>query len=214
MRHPQLAAALVAGAAAIVSAPNLGAAEIDPTLPDPAPGSCDGRPAAFHAERAKEVAERAFSRSRWRDRTPARAREERAWRRHKRCVRLDGMRERVVEHRAAREEAFRRYRELRLQWGSCRAAAPAGSDSVRDCIRGGATEHDQSYSYLLAVASCESELNRLAANPSGASGLFQFMPSTWATTPYAGRSIWSARAQALAAAWAFRQGRAAEWECA
>ena len=44
-------------------------------------------------------------------------------------------------------------------------------------------------------------------------GLFQFNPSTWAGTPYGGQSIYDGRAQALAAAWMWSQGRKGEWTC-
>lgn len=65
------------------------------------------------------------------------------------------------------------------------------------------------------MAKCESSYNPNAYNPSGASGLFQFMPSTFAGTPQgkAGDSIWDPVASAEAAAWMYSQGRQAEWEC-
>lgn len=68
-------------------------------------------------------------------------------------------------------------------------------------------------SWMYRVAGCESTWNPYAHNSSGASGLYQFLPSTWATTPYGRHSIWSAKWQALAAAWMLRQGRSREWEC-
>lgn len=67
--------------------------------------------------------------------------------------------------------------------------------------------------WMRRVPGCESRWSVGAYNPSGASGLFQFMPGTWATTPYGRRSIWSARWQAHAAAWMVLQGRTGEWVC-
>lgn len=69
---------------------------------------------------------------------------------------------------------------------------------------------------MVRVASCESGLNRLAKNPSStASGLFQFLyPSTWATTPYAGKDVWSAKWNALAAAWLYKNSGPGPWVCA
>lgn len=48
---------------------------------------------------------------------------------------------------------------------------------------------------------------------SGAAGLFQFLPSTWASTPYARFSVWSPYASALAAGWMHQAGRGGEWTC-
>lgn len=48
---------------------------------------------------------------------------------------------------------------------------------------------------------------------SSASGLFQFLPSTWASTPYARLSVFSPYANALAAGWMHANGRGGEWTC-
>jgi hypothetical protein len=68
-------------------------------------------------------------------------------------------------------------------------------------------------SALWQKAQCESSLSPLSRNLSGASGLFQFLPSTWATTPYRSFSIWSPYANALAAGWMHEHGRGGEWVC-
>jgi hypothetical protein len=68
----------------------------------------------------------------------------------------------------------------------------------------------------MAVASCESGLNPNAYNSSsGASGVFQFLPSTWRTTPYAGYSPFNAWANIHAARSVFvRDGYSwGEWSC-
>jgi hypothetical protein len=62
-------------------------------------------------------------------------------------------------------------------------------------------------------ARCESTLNPYAANASGATGLYQFLASTWRSTPFARFSIYSPYAQALAAGWMIRAGRGSEWAC-
>jgi hypothetical protein len=64
---------------------------------------------------------------------------------------------------------------------------------------------------LYRVMMGESGGNPYAHNASGASGLFQFIPSTWRSTPYGGCSIWDAKSQCYAAAWMFSQGRQREW---
>ena len=67
---------------------------------------------------------------------------------------------------------------------------------------------------MLAVAQCESLLDPYATNAwSGAAGLFQFLPGTWATTPWAGDNIYDPVANANAAAWMWSVGRRNEWVC-
>jgi hypothetical protein len=68
-------------------------------------------------------------------------------------------------------------------------------------------------SELWRKARCESHLWRYARNPSGASGLLQFLPSTWASTPYARFSVYDPYANALAAGWMHAHGRGGEWVC-
>jgi hypothetical protein len=71
---------------------------------------------------------------------------------------------------------------------------------------------------LLRVAWCESRYNPGAYNTSsGASGLFQFMPRTWAANSvragYAGASVFDAVANANTAAYMFRNNQAWQWTC-
>lgn len=65
------------------------------------------------------------------------------------------------------------------------------------------------------VAACESGGSATAQNASGATGLFQFMPSTFAATPQgrAGASITDPVASAQAAAWMYSQGQQGAWSC-
>lgn len=70
-----------------------------------------------------------------------------------------------------------------------------------------------SCSTLWRKAGCESHYSPTAQNASGAAGLFQFLPSTWASTPFAAFSIWSPYANALAAGWMHAHGRSGEWVC-
>jgi len=85
--------------------------------------------------------------------------------------------------------------------------------SVLACIDRAAHLHRVNRWMLRRRAWCESTMNPLASNGTHI-GLFQFLPSTYATTPYAGRgSIWSAKWNSLAAAWMQRVGRGNEWTC-
>ena len=68
-------------------------------------------------------------------------------------------------------------------------------------------------SWALRVANCESHYNPLAINrSSGASGLFQFMPSTW-NSNFPGQNIWDPYAQARAALVFYNAGRQSAWTC-
>ena len=69
--------------------------------------------------------------------------------------------------------------------------------------------------WALRVAMCESGYNPYAVNPSGASGLFQFMPATWRATPQgsAGASVFDPKANAEAAAWLYNRSGPGQWSC-
>ncbi|HEU0164095.1 MAG TPA: SH3 domain-containing protein [Thermomicrobiales bacterium] len=90
----------------------------------------------------------------------------------------------------------------------------SGSTDIVSIIYAAADRYGQSRADMLRVATCESNLDPNAVNPSsGTSGLFQFMPSTWASTPYADQSIFDAYANANAAGWMWSVGRRGEWQC-
>ncbi len=92
--------------------------------------------------------------------------------------------------------------------------APAAGGSIESIIYAAADRYGQPRADMLRVARCESNLNPNAVNASsGASGLFQFMPGTWASTPYANQSIFDAWASANAAGWMWSVGRRNEWTC-
>lgn len=68
---------------------------------------------------------------------------------------------------------------------------------------------------LAQVRYCESTniVQPCVIGDSGEVGPFQFMPSTWATTPYAHLDPCNPPTAALAAAWMVSQGRWLEWTC-
>lgn len=94
-------------------------------------------------------------------------------------------------------------------------APPANDESgIIGIIYAAADRYGQPREDMLRVARCESNLNPNAVNPtSQASGLFQFLPSTWETTPYADQNIFDPVANANAAAWMWDNGRRNEWVC-
>ena len=88
------------------------------------------------------------------------------------------------------------------------------SNDMVQIIYDAAAMYGQSGDDMLRVAQCESGLNPSAVNSSSnASGLFQFLPSTWATTPYASQDIFDPVANAEAASWMWSEGRRNEWVC-
>jgi hypothetical protein len=85
---------------------------------------------------------------------------------------------------------------------------------IIEIIKEAARRHDQPAADMVRVGRCESNLDPRALNPSGPyHGLFQFLRSTWASTPYAERDIYDPVANASAAAWMWQQGRRGEWAC-
>jgi uncharacterized protein YraI len=76
-----------------------------------------------------------------------------------------------------------------------------------------ADQYGQPRDDMLRVARCESVLDPNAVNPAGSYGLFQFVPSTWASTPFADEDIFDAYASANAAGWMWSVGRRNEWVC-
>jgi hypothetical protein len=94
---------------------------------------------------------------------------------------------------------------------------PAGGD-MEAIIRAAAARHGADPAQLLRVAYCESRYNPSAYNKSsGASGLFQFLATTWAANSvragYAGASVFDPVANANTAAWMFARGQQGQWSC-
>lgn len=99
--------------------------------------------------------------------------------------------------------------------GTRAAAAPGDIQAI---ITAAAAQWGADANQLLRVAYCESHYNPYAYNAgSGASGLFQFLPSTWAANSvragYGGASPFDAVANANTAAMMFARGQAGQWVC-
>lgn len=68
--------------------------------------------------------------------------------------------------------------------------------------------------WAMRIAWCESRYHPNSVNStSQASGLFQFLPSTWSGTPWASQSPFDPVANANAAAWLYNRYGPGRWEC-
>jgi hypothetical protein len=122
---------------------------------------------------------------------------------------------------AGASEARKRDRKKRKGKHGKKKKGSSGSCTVRhseqeilNFISKAAKKYGQSESAMVRVARCESVLDPCAVNRSGPYyGLFQFLKSTWKTTPYGDRDIFDPEAQSLATAWMWKQGRKNEWAC-
>lgn len=97
-------------------------------------------------------------------------------------------------------------------------APPPSGGSIETIIRTAAASWGANADQMLRVAYCESHYNPNAVNASsGASGLFQFLPSTWAyqapKAGYGGASPFDPVANANVAARMFSLGMASQWVC-
>ena len=73
---------------------------------------------------------------------------------------------------------------------------------------------DRALQWAFNVAYCESRYHPNSVNSSsGAAGLFQFLPSTWAFTPYHASSPFDPVANSNAAAWLYRRDGPSQWQC-
>ena len=93
-----------------------------------------------------------------------------------------------------------------------------GGGDVTAIIQSAAAAWGADASQMLRVAYCESHYNPYAVNASsGAAGLFQFLPSTWAyqspRAGYGGASPFDPVANANTAAMMFARGQASQWVC-
>lgn len=89
--------------------------------------------------------------------------------------------------------------------------ATASAGSVQQIIIDAANRYGVSPDLLLRIAKCESGFSTTAYNPSGATGLFQFMPATFYGN--GGTNLYDAYDQANIAAKMFSQGQANQWSC-
>jgi membrane-bound lytic murein transglycosylase B len=79
-------------------------------------------------------------------------------------------------------------------------------------IKRAAAHFNQSKHQAFAIAYRESRFNyRVTNSSSGAAGLYQFMPTTWHSTPYRKKSPYSPKYASLAAMWMWAKGGYHHW---
>ena len=93
------------------------------------------------------------------------------------------------------------------------AAKQCSQTRVIPCIRRAAIRYRQPFADMLRVARCESGLNPYAVGFRVHHGIYQYLTSTWRSTPYGHRDIYSAKWQALATGWMWSRHRRSEWAC-
>jgi hypothetical protein len=95
------------------------------------------------------------------------------------------------------------------------AAAAAQPPTLQDLIRNAFQPlGGDAVDWAEKIAWCESKYDSNAVNSaSNAQGLFQFLPSTWAGTPFAGTSPFDPNVNAQAAAWLYQKYGPTQWEC-
>jgi hypothetical protein len=93
--------------------------------------------------------------------------------------------------------------------------ARVAPDSIRAIIVAAFSPLGQAaVTWALRIAACESGYNPYAVNrSSGAAGLFQFLPSTWAHSPWAAQSPFDPVANSQAAAWLYARSGPGQWVC-
>src|SRR5215217_5082327 len=92
--------------------------------------------------------------------------------------------------------------------------ASYSEEQIVDIIYEAADNYGQSRDDMLRVARCESGLNPSAVGGGGTyHGLFQFVPSTFAGTPYGEYDIYDPWANANAAGWMWSEGKKSNWVC-
>jgi len=137
---------------------------------------------------------------------------------------------RIEAERKAKEEAELKARQeaeaaaaRQAQLAKVRVSTPAPSSpsqvngDFESAIRNRCAAVGCNSEQVIRVMYCESGGRSNAANPSGASGLFQFMPRTFSANAsrigLSGANIWNPYHQIEVATWMFANGQAWQWVC-
>lgn len=114
----------------------------------------------------------------------------------------------------ARQEALAAAQAVAAEIAARSNHPPPPPDIAKDITDAFSPLGPAAVQWAMNVAWCESRYHPNSVNSSsGASGLFQFLPSTWAFTPYASYSPFDPKYNALAAAWLYKRDGPSQWVC-
>lgn len=102
--------------------------------------------------------------------------------------------------------------KLKAKYRPCKSLRPRYPRRAKCAINRAAKHYGQSAPYMRSVAYCESTY-RWWINGHH-EGLFQFLWSTWRSTPFGHRSPYNPKWASMATGWMWTQGRRGEWACA
>jgi hypothetical protein len=115
---------------------------------------------------------------------------------------------------AAEQEALAQAQAQAAEIAARSNHPPPPADIAKDITDAFSPLGPAAVQWAMNVAWCESRYHPNSVNSqSGASGLFQFLPSTWSGTPYASYSPFDPRINALAAAWLYNRYGPGRWVC-
>ena len=114
----------------------------------------------------------------------------------------------------AKQEALAAAQALAAEIAARSNHPPPPPDIAKDITDAFSPLGPAAVQWAMNVAWCESRYHPNSVNSSsGASGLFQFLPSTWAFTPYASYSPFDPKYNSLAAAWLYARDGPSQWVC-
>lgn len=132
-------------------------------------GTCSGKPASRHVDKAFRIIDRAYHRSRWRKKHPLSKRGQKRIRAHKQCLASKGKRRKIGRHRKAKLRAFRKHRKQK------RAAREKPKGPQYGAL------NPPGAAFLAALRACESGGNYATNTGNGFYGAYQFDLGTWAS---------------------------------
>lgn len=146
-----------------------GSSEIVPIKIDTTPGTCDKRTVNFHLKQTNKIWKKAFSFSRWKDKTPVKNKERRRVKKHKKCLLKKSSKKRVQQQRKSKRKRFLKYRNKKIAKTKFRREVTPYNCGVHGW-----------FAIPCYIVQCESRFNKRAKNShSSAGGWYQIINTTW-----------------------------------